>query len=56
MSSFAVDPAAATPAPTATAQQGLATTTDLMTYMAIGVIVIIIAVAIVGVLLLRKRP
>jgi hypothetical protein len=56
MSSFAVDPAAATPAPTATAQQGLATTTDLLTYMAIGVIVIIIAVAIVGVLLLRKRP
>jgi hypothetical protein len=33
-----------------------ATTSDLMTYMVAGVIAIIIAIAIVGVLLLRKRP
>jgi hypothetical protein len=51
--SFAVDPAAPTAAPTATPQANLATTGDLMTYMAIGVIAIIIAIAIV--LLLRKH-
>jgi hypothetical protein len=32
-----------------------ATTSDLMTYMTIGVIAIIIAIAIVGALLLKKR-
>jgi len=46
---------AATPAPTATPITGLATTGDLMMYMAVGVIAIIIAIAVVGVLLLRKR-
>ena len=53
---FAVDPAAATPAPTATPQTDIATTGTLMTTMAIGVIAIIIAIAIVGLLILRKRP
>ena len=37
-----------TPAPTAAPQQGLATTSDLITDLAVGVIAIIIAVAIVG--------
>jgi len=53
---FAVDPAAATPAPTATTQPDTATNGTLMTTMAIGVIAIIIAIAIVGLLILRKRP
>jgi hypothetical protein len=53
---FAVDPAAATPAPTATPQADIATTGTLMTTMAIGVIAIIIAIAVVGLLILRKRP
>jgi len=47
---------AVTPAPTITPQSNLATTTDLMTYIVAGVIAIIIAIAIVGLLLLRKRP
>ena len=42
--------------PTSTAQSNLVNTSDLMTYMAVGVIAIIIAIAIVGVLVLRKRP
>ncbi len=46
---------AATPAPTATPQTNLVSTTDLMTYMAVGVIAIIVAIAIVGILILRKR-
>jgi hypothetical protein len=54
--SFAVDPAAPTTAPTSTPISNLATTTDLLTYLAAGVIAIIIAIAIVGVLLLRKHP
>jgi hypothetical protein len=45
-----------TPAPTAAPQQGLATTADLLTYLAAGVIAIIIAIAIVGLLILRKHP
>jgi hypothetical protein len=53
--SFAVD-TAATPAPTVTAQSNVATTTDLMLYIVFAVVAIIIAIAIVGVLLLRKRP
>ena len=44
------------PAPTATPQSDVATNGSLMTTMAIGVIAIIIAIAIVGLLLLRKRP
>jgi len=43
-------------APTATQQPNVATTTDLMTYLAAGVIAIIIAIAIVGLLVLRKHP
>jgi outer membrane protein assembly factor BamB len=43
--------------PTATsAPINAATTSDLMTYMVLGVIAIIIAIAIVGALLLKKRP
>jgi len=56
---FTATAAAATAPPTSTPQADLATTTNLMTYMAIGVIAIIIAIAIVGAMLammLRKRP
>jgi outer membrane protein assembly factor BamB len=53
---IAVSEAAPTPAPTAVSQSNIATTTDLMMYMAVGVIAIIIAIAIVGLLILRKRP
>ncbi|MGD6851100.1 MAG: hypothetical protein ACQCN6_03470 [Candidatus Bathyarchaeia archaeon] len=45
----------ATPAPTVAQQTGLATTSDLATYLAIVAIAIIIAIAVVGVLLLRKK-
>ncbi len=45
----------ATPTSTAGAGSGFATTADLITYLAIGVIVILIAIAIVGVLTLRKK-
>ena len=41
---------------TASTPSNLATTADLMTYLAVGVIAIIIAIAIVGMLLLRKHP
>jgi outer membrane protein assembly factor BamB len=47
---------APTPVPTAAPVTGLATTSDLMTYLAVGVIAIIIAIAIVGLLILRKHP
>jgi hypothetical protein len=53
---YYVPQAAATAQPTTSPQQNLATTSDLMTYMTIGVIVIVIAIAIVGLLQLRKRP
>jgi hypothetical protein len=46
----------ATPAPTATTASDLVTTSTLMTGLAIGVIAIIIAIAIVGALVLRKHP
>jgi hypothetical protein len=46
----------ATHEPTASPISGLATTADVMTYLAAGVVAIIIAVAIVGLLILRKRP
>jgi hypothetical protein len=48
--------AAPTAAPTATPQSNLATTVDLMTYMAVVAIAIIIAIAIATVFILRKRP
>jgi hypothetical protein len=56
VTAFAVDPAHPTEAPTATPQSDVATNGNLMTTMAIGVVAIIIAIAIVGLLLLRKRP
>ncbi len=54
MTSFSVDQAA-TPAPTAAPLSDVATNANLMTFMAIGVIAIIIAIAIVGLLVLRKK-
>ena len=45
-----------TPAPTATPVSNVATTTDLMTYALVTAIAIIIAIVIVGVLILRKKP
>jgi hypothetical protein len=50
------EPIAASQTPTTTSFTNLATTTDLMTYIAVAAIAIIIAVALVGVLLLRKHP
>jgi hypothetical protein len=44
-----------TPAPTAAPLADVATNANLMTFMAIGVIAIIIAIAVVGLLLLRKH-
>jgi hypothetical protein len=44
----------ATPTST-TATSNLATTSDLMTYLVVGIIIIIIAIAIVGALILRKH-
>jgi len=55
--SFAADPASPTATPASTALS-LATTNDLMTYMAILVVAIIIAIAVVGavsILMLKKR-
>jgi len=45
-----------TPTPTASPATNIATQTELMTYLVAGVIAIIIAIAIVGFLILRKRP
>jgi len=53
---YFVPQAAPTTAPTATPLQNLVTTSDLMMYMVAAVIAIIIAIAVVGMLLLRKRP
>jgi hypothetical protein len=53
---FGVAQAAATAPPGATPLANIATTGDLMMYMVGGVVAIIIAIAIVGLLLLRKRP
>jgi len=51
-----VSPATATQTPVVTAAPiNAATPNDLMTYMVAGVIAIIIAIAIVGILLLRKK-
>jgi len=47
---------APTVTPTATPQSNLATTADLMTYIVAAAIAIIIAIAIVGLLILRKHP
>ena len=51
-----VGPASATPAPTAAPASGLATMSGLTIGIAVAVIAIIIAIAIVGLLLLRKKP
>jgi outer membrane protein assembly factor BamB len=56
VTAFAIDPVAATPASTTTPQLDTATNGTLMTTMAVGVVAIIIAIAIVGLLMLRKRP
>ncbi len=56
VTAFAVDPAAATPTPTEATQTNLATTSDVMMFLAVGVVAIIIAVAIATLLILRKRP
>jgi len=49
---YAADPV--TPAPTEAPPTNLATTTDLMTYIAASAVAIIVAIALVGVLVLRK--
>jgi hypothetical protein len=54
--SFVVDPQTPTTAPVTTAASNAATTTDLMTYIIGATIAIIIAIAIVGILLLKKKP
>jgi len=54
-SAFTINPAPTTE-PTAIPLSNIATTSDLMTMMAIGVVAIIIAIAIVGFLMLRKHP
>jgi hypothetical protein len=51
-----VGPAPATPAPTATPVAGLATMSGLTIGIAAVIIVMIIAIAIVGLLLIRKKP
>jgi hypothetical protein len=45
-----------TTAPTTAPPSNLVTTADLLTYLVAGVIAIIIAIAVVGILLLRKHP
>jgi hypothetical protein len=52
--SFVVDPAAS-PAPTSAPITGYATTTDLLTYIAVFAIAIIVVVIIIGLLILRKH-
>jgi hypothetical protein len=52
---YVSESAATTPTPTS-GPSNLATTSDLMTYMAVVAIAIIIAIAIVGFLILRKHP
>jgi hypothetical protein len=55
-STYATVATAATPVPTASPVTGLATTSDLLTYIVAVAIAIIIAIAIATVLILRKRP
>jgi hypothetical protein len=47
---------APTVSPTPTPVSGLATTSDLLTYIVVAIVVIVIAIAIATVLMLRKRP
>jgi hypothetical protein len=53
---FSTNEAVPTAAPTAVPIANYATTSDLMMYMVGGVIAMIIAIAIVGLLILRKKP
>ena len=53
---FVVDPAAPTPVPIDNTPSNIATTSDLMAYIVGATIAIIIAIAIVGFLMLRKKP
>ncbi len=54
--SFVATAALTAPTPTVATQSNLATTTDIMTYIVVGVVAIIIAIAIATVLILRKHP
>ena len=53
---FYANAASTTTSTAPTSPSNLATTSDIMTYMAVGVVAIIIAITIVGLLLLRKKP
>ena len=53
---FHASETAASSSPTSGSQSNLATTSDLLLYMTVGVVAIIIAIAVVGLLLARKRP
>ena len=54
--SISIEPATATATPTATTTQAIGVTmSDFATYFIIGIIAIIIAIAVVGALILRKR-
>lgn len=55
-STYAFASDAATPAPTAIPVSGLATTADLLNYVAAAAIAMIIAIAVATVLILRKHP
>ncbi|MDR1992802.1 MAG: hypothetical protein LBQ98_04790, partial [Nitrososphaerota archaeon] len=50
---YASDPA--TPVPTVDVPVDFVTTADLLTYLAVGVIAIILVVVVIGVLILRKK-
>ena len=56
VTAFSVDPAAPTPAPTNTQPQFDSVTQSLQNTIIIAAVAIIIAIAIVGILTLRKRP
>jgi hypothetical protein len=56
VSAFSVDSAASTPGPTQQVLTDLATSSELMMYIVGATIAIIIAIAVVGLLVLRKRP
>jgi hypothetical protein len=55
-STYATVSTAPTVSPTPTPVSGLATTSDLLTYIVVAIVVIVIAIAIATVLMLRKRP
>jgi hypothetical protein len=53
---FAINEPAVTPAPTQQLTTGLATSSEIMMYIIGATIAIIIAIAVVGLLIIRKRP